>query len=91
MSRARRIHIDGRVQGVGFRWSTMSEARRLGLDGWVRNTPSGGVEVFVQGDPSVVESMLAGLGEGPSGASVHDVEVEDAAPDDSLHGFEIRA
>jgi acylphosphatase len=90
MIEARRVHIEGRVQGVGFRWSAMSEARRLGLDGWVRNTAGGDVEVFFQGEAGSVEAMVTWLGEGPSAASVRDLRVEDASPDGSLDGFEIR-
>jgi acylphosphatase len=90
MTEARRVHVEGRVQGVGFRWSTMSHARLLGVGGWVRNSPGGGVEAFVQGEPSSVEAMVEWLREGPGGAAVLDVRVEDASPDPSLGVFEIR-
>ena len=57
----RRIHVivHGRVQGVGFRWATGAEARRLGLDGWVRNRDDGTVEAEIQGPPENVERMRA--------------------------------
>ena len=38
--------IQGRVQGVGFRWYVNREASELNLRGWVRNTEEGDVEVF---------------------------------------------
>ncbi len=46
-----RLHyfFKGRVQGVGFRYTAVVYARRLGLTGWVRNNPDGQVEMKVQG------------------------------------------
>ena len=46
----KRIVVRGRVQGVGFRYATVSEARRLGLHGWARNAPDGSVEIVAEGD-----------------------------------------
>lgn len=87
----RRIHVivHGRVQGVGFRWATRTEAQRLGLDGWVRNRDDGTVEAEVQGDAANVERMRAWLAAGPPGARVSSLQVTDAetAPDS---GFALR-
>jgi acylphosphatase len=41
--------VHGRVQGVGYRATTMDEARRLNLAGWVRNRIDGSVEVLAEG------------------------------------------
>ena len=41
--------IQGRVQGVGFRWFVHREASELDLRGWVRNTEDGDVEVVASG------------------------------------------
>ena len=62
--------ISGRVQGVGFRWFVREEARRLGLSGWVKNLPSGEVEVAAAGEPSSVARLRVALEVGPSGAEV---------------------
>lgn len=68
------VYIRGRVQGVGFRYATESQARALGLAGWVRNLPDGRVEAEFEGPREALESMLAWCGHGPAMAGVHDVE-----------------
>ncbi|MBM4287989.1 MAG: acylphosphatase [Deltaproteobacteria bacterium] len=72
--RARAV-IEGRVQGVFFRASTRDEARRLGVNGWVRNLPNGDVEALFEGDKGPVGQMLAWCYKGPPYAVVHRVNV----------------
>ncbi|MGA1498153.1 MAG: acylphosphatase, partial [Steroidobacteraceae bacterium] len=55
---ARRLHIQGRVQGVFYRQWTVETATGLGLQGWVRNRSDGTVEAQVQGDEAAVESFI---------------------------------
>jgi acylphosphatase len=76
----RRLHavVHGRVQGVGFRATTMDEARRLQIAGWVRNRVDGSVEVLAEGPPAKLALFLAYLNRGPLGARVSSV-VEDWA------------
>jgi acylphosphatase len=64
------VRVEGRVQGVGFRWFVRERARRLGLAGWVVNRPDGTVEVAASGDPQEVQMLRAALAKGPPGASV---------------------
>ncbi|HKI60293.1 MAG TPA: acylphosphatase, partial [Mariprofundaceae bacterium] len=45
--KAYRVRIEGRVQGVSFRYYTLQEANRLGIDGWVRNCEDGSVETLI--------------------------------------------
>ena len=73
----RRVRIEGRVQGVGFRWFTLSAARREGVVGWVKNLPDGSVLCEAQGATNGVESFLQTVGEGPPHARVDCVVVED--------------
>ena len=68
--RALHVRIEGRVQGVGFRWFVREEARRLGLSGWVTNLPSGEVEVWAGGEASSLDRLRRALGVGPTGAQV---------------------
>ena len=64
----------GRVQGVGFRASTIERARSLGLGGWVRNRPDGTVEAVFEGPRDRVESMVEWCRRGPAGARVDSVD-----------------
>jgi acylphosphatase len=66
--------VKGRVQGVGFRWYVLNEARRLGLSGWVRNNDDGSVEVCARGPSDSVRSLESHVTRGPDGARVSDVE-----------------
>lgn len=58
-----RLHatVSGMVQGVGFRYSTLGEADRLGLVGSAGNLPDGTVEVTAEGSREDVEALLAWL------------------------------
>ena len=85
-----RAVVGGRVQGVGFRYATIDQANRHGVTGWVRNMPSGQVEVFVQGPDVNVDELLAWLAIGPRLASVTGVEVVTAEPDTRVTTFRIR-
>lgn len=74
---AKQLRISGLVQGVGFRYSMVEEARMLGLRGWVRNRRDGTVEAVVDGPPGAVNAILAWARRGPPGARVTDVHVSD--------------
>ena len=62
--------IQGRVQGVGFRWYVNREAGELNLRGWVRNTEEGEVEVVASGSHADLAELRASLRQGPRGARV---------------------
>jgi acylphosphatase len=64
------IIVYGDVQGVFFRAGTVSEARKLGLKGWVRNNPDGSVEMVAEGDKSALGRLLEWCSHGPAGARV---------------------
>jgi acylphosphatase len=85
------VHITGRVQGVGFRYATADEARRLGLGGWVRNLDrSSQVEAVFEGRRPAVEEMLRWCAGGPPGSFVRDVHVDWDEQVEKLGRFEIR-
>ncbi len=62
--------IQGRVQGVGFRWFVHREASELELRGWVRNTEDGDVELVVAGKPADLDELRTSLHKGPRGSRV---------------------
>jgi acylphosphatase len=84
------VRLKGRVQGVGFRYATADQARRLGLHGWVRNIDSGEVEAVFEGPRSRVVDMVTWCEDGPPGAYVRDVRVSWDEPPEQLPSFEIR-
>ena len=62
--------VQGRVQGVGFRWFVHREASELDLRGWVRNTEDGDVEVVAAGTTEDLDELRQSLRRGPRGSRV---------------------
>ena len=83
--------VTGRVQGVGFRYSTVARAQALGIDGWVRNTVRGAVEVHAQGDREAMDRFVTFLRTGPQAARVEGVTILEVSPNPNLSGFTVRA
>jgi acylphosphatase len=65
--------VIGRVQGVGFRYHVLHRAMDLGLTGWVANEQDGSVRCRAEGPRRDLETLLATLQTGPSGALVERV------------------
>ena len=86
--RSVRVRIEGRVQGVGFRYWTERVAAELGLAGWVRNTRDGSVEALFAGPADDVAQMLGRCRDGPRSAHVTAVTVVEEAADAPL-GFTV--
>ena len=82
--------VTGRVQGVGYRYSVLGVAGRLGLIGWVRNAPDGSVETWAQGRGPVLDELVSFLNQGPRSARVDFVDVRPVTPDESLTSFTVR-
>lgn len=75
-----RLRIEGFVQAVGYRNFAITEAKRLSLDGWVRNRFDGTVEILVSGPNAAVETFVGLCMRGPSSARVSNVEMHKAEP-----------
>jgi len=71
-----RAVVRGKVQGIGYRDATLRRARGLGVMGWVRNGEDGSVLVHAEGPGHAVEELVAFLRDGPPGAGVAEVVVE---------------
>ncbi|WP_237060140.1 acylphosphatase [Microbulbifer sediminum] len=74
------VVVKGRVQGVGYRDWVQREAVRHGVQGWVRNLPHGDVEIFLNGPPAAVASLLTLCEEGPVRARVSEISVKEYGP-----------
>lgn len=68
------VYISGRVQGVNYRYSTVHQAQKLGLTGWVKNLYDGRVEALFEGEEELVDKMLSWCYQGPPMAYVTNVE-----------------
>lgn len=78
MTICRRCYVSGKVQGVFFRASTRERANALRVTGYAKNLDDGRVEVLACGEQASVEALISWLWEGPSGARVEGVDVQDA-------------
>jgi acylphosphatase len=75
--RSVRLVIAGRVQGVSYRYWTVTEATARGLDGWVRNRRDGSVEAFISGPAATVDAMIEACRRGPRAARVDDIRIDE--------------
>jgi acylphosphatase len=87
--RAETLSVQGRVQGVGYRWWAVQAATSLGLEGWVRNRHDGSVEILAIGDAAAIDQLQESCRQGPRAAVVLAVE-RYMADDDGSTGFEER-
>jgi acylphosphatase len=84
--KAVRLVIEGKVQGVGYRWWAVGEAMRRSVDGWVRNRADGTVEALVIGPQDAIDRFEQACWRGPAGARVTAV-TRFEAEDDASQGF----
>jgi len=82
--------ISGFVQGIGFRKFVKDNARKLGLVGWVRNTPEGFVETEIAGSEDKIEELIKHCKKGPFLADVKSIEVDIEEKDFPFISFEVR-
>jgi acylphosphatase len=86
---ARHIFYEGRVQGVGFRWSVRQIAMGFDVAGWVRNLPDGRVELLAAGESDEVAAFLEAIRDSDLGSFIRKEIAEEIPPPATLRGFEI--
>jgi acylphosphatase len=88
-----RLHaiVEGRVQGVGYRYFVVEVAELLGVTGWVRNRWDDSVEVVAEGKHATLDKLLEALRRGPRMADVSKVKVDWEATTGEFGGFRVRA
>lgn len=85
----REVHYEGRVQGVGFRYTTRNLARRFNVTGYVKNLSDGRVELVVEGPPDEIEGLLTAVADA-MGDYIRSVQVDRRAASGEFHDFQIR-
>jgi acylphosphatase len=73
MSESWKFKVEGRVQGVWFRESTLRQAKLLGLCGHAINCPDGSVEVLACGEAESIKVLAEWLKQGPPMAEVESI------------------
>ncbi|MBR4641924.1 MAG: acylphosphatase [Selenomonadaceae bacterium] len=81
---------EGRVQGVGFRFFVQSNAKALGLTGWVKNMSDGSVTMELQGEPQTIERLIAKIKKGNDWIKVTNFEESDLPVVKGENKFAIR-
>lgn len=85
------VRVRGRVQGVGYRYACVQQARTLGIAGWVRNRMDESVEALLQGAPRDLDRMCEWMREEVPSALVEHMEVAELPPPFTHYvGFEQR-
>ena len=87
--KAVRAVVEGRVQGVGFRFWTVLYAKKFGITGWVRNCPDYSVEIFAEGEPDSLYDFLNAVQHGHPLAHVLNCNIN-AASYEGFNSFEVR-
>ena len=87
---AKQVFYEGRVQGVGFRYTTKQLAMGFEVTGWVRNLADGRVEMLVAGEDEELEAFLEEMRNSVLGGHIRGEEIAPVDPPDDLQGFAIR-
>lgn len=83
------IKVNGLVQGVGFRYFTVIEARKIGVCGYVKNETDGSVFAYAEGGEDEINSFIQFLKSGPSASEVESVDVKTGGWTGQYNDFKI--
>jgi len=90
MGKTMQVFYEGRVQGVGFRYTARRVASGFDVAGYVRNLPDGRVELVASGEPDEVDEFLAAMRDSELAGHIDNELVADIVAPAGLRGFEIR-
>jgi len=90
MGKTVQVFYEGRVQGVGFRYTARRAAAGFDVAGYVRNLPDGRVELVASGDAEEVEGFLEAVRDSELAGHIDGEAAEEIAKPAGLRGFEIR-
>ncbi|MCX8580501.1 acylphosphatase [Gilliamella sp. B3482] len=86
-----KIQVSGRVQGVGFRFFTYQQAKKLNLLGYVKNLDNGNVEIIALGESKQIDSLVNWLNYGgPTSAKISNIKIIQMVPQNDLTSFNVR-
>ncbi len=83
------VHYEGRVQGVGFRYTVKNLAREYDVSGTVENLPDGRVELIASGESDEVDAFLEGIRTSHLAGHISLESPQTIPPSESLRGFAI--
>ncbi|MEM6911608.1 MAG: acylphosphatase [Verrucomicrobiota bacterium] len=87
---AKQVYYEGRVQGVGFRYTTKQIAMGYDLSGWVRNLADGRVALQISGEEKELEAFLQEIRESVLGGHIRKEESETLTSSQPEPGFHIK-
>ena len=85
------VHVEGRVQGVGFRAFVQQSGALLGLTGWARNIGYDKVEAVAEGPRAVLDEFVEAIRTGPRGSRVDEIKIEWEMVLNEFDRFEVRS
>lgn len=87
----KQFFVFGRVQGVGFRFFTLQEAKQIGVTGYVKNREDGSVAVVAQGSEAQIQQLRLWLSKGPRTSQVERVIEQNYQANERFEQFIIKA
>ncbi|MFM8719970.1 MAG: acylphosphatase [Chthoniobacterales bacterium] len=90
MRKTMQVFYEGRVQGVGFRYTARRVASGFDVSGYVRNLSDGRVELLASGEPDEVDGFLTALRESELAGHIENEQAAEVSAPVGLRGFEIR-
>ena len=85
-----KIRVEGIVQGVGFRFFTQDKAQEYNLKGYVKNIYDGSVEIYAEGEKSILEKFITDIKRGPRMSRVESTDIRWIDVENQYESFTIK-